>query len=278
MGNLLKTNGIISGSDLEKALAESKEKKQKIGKTLVENDLISSEDLKFYIHKQIEEIMFKLFFWEKGEFEYVDSDIDMEGMVVIQLDILRLILEATRRIDEMSIFKKQIPTDRLVLKITDKLKDHEEIKLNANEFRMVALIDGTRNVRDLINMSDYDEFVTYKIIYALLCSGLIEKSDEVRPNKSEKDKGLLFITTVYADILQVIFRKMEANLGKRAQIVFDQCLREIESNMEKLKEDSGEKDYIVQEIQKIMLGIKQQNKTRLKLKTKPRKIFSIFKK
>lgn len=213
LGNLLKTNGIISESDLEKALAESKGKKQKIGKTLVENNLISSEDLKFYIHKQTEEIMFKLFFWKKGEFEYVDSDIDIEGMVVIQLDILKLILEATRRIDEMSIFKKQIPTDRLILKITNKLKDNEEIKLNANEFRMVALIDGTRNIRDLINVSDYDEFTTYKIIYALICSGLIEKSDEPRQNKSKNEKGLLFITTLYADILQVILRRMEANLG-----------------------------------------------------------------
>ncbi len=50
------------------------------------------------------------------------------------------------------------------------------------------------------------------------------------------------------------------------------------SYMEKLKEDSGEKDTVVQEIKNILPGIKQRNKARSELKTKSRKTFSIFKK
>ena len=93
-------------------------KKQALGKYLVENGKISVEILKELLQKQTENIIFNLFLWEKGDFEYKDARLKIDGMIIVKLNVVKVILEALRRIDEMSIFKKQIPSDKIILKLS----------------------------------------------------------------------------------------------------------------------------------------------------------------
>ncbi len=57
----------------------------------------------------------------------------------------------------------------------DTVQDKDEIKLNAKEWRILSLIDGTRPVQELINQSGYDEFAVYKILHKISSSKLIEE-------------------------------------------------------------------------------------------------------
>jgi len=67
-------------------------------------------------------------------------------MIVTQLNPMKLILEASRRIDELSVLKEFIPSDNLVFQMSGKVQNKEEIKLNANEWRILSLVDGTRTL------------------------------------------------------------------------------------------------------------------------------------
>ena len=82
------------------------EGKKALGKVLVEKGYITAENLEKLIHDQIEEIIFDLFVWDKGDFEYKDARLNLQGMVITRLNVVKLLLEASRRIDEMSIFIK----------------------------------------------------------------------------------------------------------------------------------------------------------------------------
>ena len=178
LGYLLKSEGIISAEQLKKCLVVAKEKNQALGKILVKKGYISPERLKNFSHKQVEEIVCDLFCWEKGDFEYKDDSFHFEEEVVTRLHTMELILEASRRIDEASVLKKQIPSDKLIFKTSDKVQDKENITLNPNEWRIISMIDGIRTVRQLISESGYEEFAVYKILYSLVSAGLIEKSKE----------------------------------------------------------------------------------------------------
>ncbi len=221
LGYLLRTKGVLSEEQLSKCLLTAKEKNEPLGKILVEKGYVSHDMLRQFLYDQVQGVVFDLFLWEKGEFEYTDGRIDTEGKVLVQISIMKLILEASRRIDEMSILRKQIPSDRHVFRISEKVQDKEEVKLNANEWRILSLVDGQRTVRQVILASGYDEFAVYKVFYSLISSALIEKADLPKEKKRSIAGDYTGIITLYTDILQVIRRSIELELGSNTPNLFD---------------------------------------------------------
>ncbi|MEN8212255.1 MAG: DUF4388 domain-containing protein, partial [Thermodesulfobacteriota bacterium] len=180
LGFLMRNDGIISEKQLQKSLALGRENKMHLGKILVDNGYISLDILNKYNTKQVEAILYNLLFWKKGKFEYKDAKLNLKGMIVTQLNPMKLILEASRRIDELSVLKECIPNDNLIFQMSEKVQNKEEIKLNENEWKIFSLVDGTRSVRQIINQSNDDEFAVYKILFSMVSSGLIEQNEEVQ--------------------------------------------------------------------------------------------------
>lgn len=249
LGSLLLKRDLISISELQECLLGAQEKKQALGKYLVENNKISVEILKQLLQKQTENIIYNLFLWEKGDFEYRDARLKMDGIINIQLNVIKVILEASRRIDEMEIFKKQIPTDKIILKIGNRMEEKGKIKFTPTELRMLMFVNGKRTVREIFNESGFDgfaahdEFNAYKTIYSLISSGTIEKIESVQgePVKNEQKKdeynakdenakdeyNAIEIITVYNDILQSAYRQVESELGKQTPSIFVKCKSEL---------------------------------------------------
>lgn len=227
LGYLLRSDGIISVQQLQKCLAYAKEEKMHLGKILVEKGYISMDTLKKYNTKQVETILYNLLFWKKGRFEYKDAKLNLKGMIVTQLNPMKLILEASRRIDELSVLKNFIPSDKLVFQMSGKVQDKEEIKLNANEWRILSLIDGTRSVRQIIVESGYDEFAVYKIFFSVISSGLIEQKEEISLGDSSGKDDYSAILTVFHDILKSIKKNISDELGDRSYSLFE----EVKSNL-----------------------------------------------
>ncbi|MBI9090244.1 MAG: DUF4388 domain-containing protein [Desulfobacterium sp.] len=236
LGFLMRADGIISAQQLQKCLAFAKEEKIHLGKILVEKGYISLETLKKYNTKQVETILYDLLFWEKGKFEYKDARLNLKNMIVTQLNPMKLILEASRRIDELSVLKKVIPSDKLVFKMSGKVQTKEEIKLNANEWRVLSLIDGSRSVRQVITESGYDEFAVYKIFFSVISSGLIEQKEEIQLNNGETGNGLSAILTVFNDILQTIKKNIADELGERTHSLFQESKSELGTPIKKIFE------------------------------------------
>jgi len=72
-----------------------------LGKVLVEQGHISKKILHKYISMQVEEIMFKLFLYGKGEFDYNDSTFILKWLIVLKLNTMHLIINALQRVDEV---------------------------------------------------------------------------------------------------------------------------------------------------------------------------------
>jgi len=177
LGDLLKNNGIISQPVLNECLALSRKNKQGLGKTLVQQGYISLEHLNAFLLKQAENTIYNVFLWTEGEFEYRDQDLNLKGVVGNKLNTMNLLLEASRRIDEIEIFKKQIPNEGGVLKIAGSTnQEGVDIKLNPDEWRILSLIDGKSTVRQIIDKSGFDDFTAYKHLNSLIASGRVEIS------------------------------------------------------------------------------------------------------
>jgi hypothetical protein len=237
LGNLALREGLISIENLKACLPAAKEKKQALGKYLVENDYISVEDLEKLLAKQTEKIIFNLFLWNKGDFEYKDVKLSLKGMVNVRLNVLKIILEASRRLDEISIFQKLITSDEMVFRLSEEIKDKEEIKLDASELQMLTLVDGQKTVREVFTAyssdraATHDEFTVYKILHSLITSGLVEESGDDQPDTETKSGEIDYsaIITVYNEVLQIACRHLETELGNKMYGILDETKSEVVS-------------------------------------------------
>ena len=235
LGYLLKKRGLISAEKLKSCLASAKEKKQALGKYLLENGDITLDELNETLAKQTEVILFNLFKWEKGDFEYKDTQVNLKGFVKVKISVLKIIMEASRRIDEMSIFNKQIPNENLIFKISEQNKNQEEIKLDSAELQMLTIIDGEKNVADIFQGCGYDAFATsdqftaYKTLHSLISSGLVEINEEAQPEDEVigKDADYISIITVYSEVLQTVCRNLESELGRKIIDILEECKSEM---------------------------------------------------
>jgi hypothetical protein len=229
LGYILRREGIISQEQLDKCLDIARENNLSLGRILVEKGYVSLSTLEKYNTKQVEEILYNLLLWKQGRFEYRDVKLKLEGMIVTRLNPMKLILEASRRIDEMSVLEKVITSDTLVFAISGNVRSKEEIKLNANEWRILSLIDGTRTIRQIVTSSGYDEFAVYKILFSLISYGVVEQKETVHLSDGAGDPDLASLVTVYHDIFQTIRKTVQGELGDRADTLFRDALARLEA-------------------------------------------------
>ena len=226
LGHFLKSSGIISEEQLQAALIKSKVEKKALGKILIEQGILTSRKLQENIHRQIEQMIFNLFLCDKGDFEYNDAAINVKGMVVAKINMVSLLLEASRRIDEISILRKHIPDDALTYRLTSRVSNKGEITLSSAELKILGLVDGQRSIRQVIRDSGFDEYSAYKNLYSLLSSGLIEPNKEaaeaLSPQPAQESNQYSTIIGPYDNFLRSLFRSLEAELGKQTIAVFDE--------------------------------------------------------
>jgi len=178
LGHFLKSSGSVSEEQLQAALTKSKAEKKAVGQILIELGIVTSPKLRKVIRRQIEQMIFNLFLWDEGEYEYNDAAINVKGMVVAKINVVSLLLEASRRIDEISIFRKHITDDALTYRPTSRVSREGEITLSSAELKILDLVDGRRSIRQVLRDSGFDEYSAYKNLYSLLSSGLIEPGED----------------------------------------------------------------------------------------------------
>ncbi len=99
LGELLLHDKQVTEAQLNKCLEISVKKKQALGKTLVENNHITRETLEKYLYTQVQEIVFTLFCMDEGTFAYRNSQFEMRWLVPVEINTLRLVMEALERLD-----------------------------------------------------------------------------------------------------------------------------------------------------------------------------------
>ncbi len=178
LGNLLRSEGVIDEQELSRCLERSRQENKRIGQVLLEQGAVSEETLKRIVHLQIELVLYGIFLWNEGSFEYTDKHIDLDERAVAEIDTLDLILEASRRVDELAVLKNNLPGKTEVLKTAEHIHQRGYVDLTVNERAILSLVNERRSIQNIINDSGYDDFTVFKILYSLFSAGLIEKTEQ----------------------------------------------------------------------------------------------------
>jgi hypothetical protein len=175
LGQILKKKGLITEKRLREAINRATLEAQYLGKTLIDARLIDETALTVALREQVCDLICDIHLWQEGEFEFSETAVSLDGMLSVAFSPIQLLIEASRRIDEMSAFRSKDITDQAVFARSDRIFQEKQIKLKADEWRVLSLLDGERAVEDLLDSSGCTQFELYQVLNSMLSVGYIDR-------------------------------------------------------------------------------------------------------
>ncbi len=181
IGQLLSDSGKISAGQLEDAIAfqSGANVTKRLGQILVEKKYVTQEDLDEAVKKQVEELIYSLLSWDDGSFKFYDNQYPTNEEITVDLSVENVIMEGLRRIDEINHIKETLPDFGKPLKISEATCGRgKDISLRPEEWNLLAMVNGSTCINDLIEQSDYPEVKTIERLASLKLAGLIDESEK----------------------------------------------------------------------------------------------------
>lgn len=138
--------------------------------------------------KAAQELIFSILDSAKGHFSFRDSSLPDALPEDFRLKVDNLILEASRRIDELAKIKQSIPSTGTVLMLSPKASSADSLDLTTEDWEIISYVDGVRTIGDIIEIIG-NEYDTKKHIYGLMKAGLLTTVDETFEEAKEVPSG-----------------------------------------------------------------------------------------
>ena len=176
LGDILLKSGVISQAQLDAAIAEqTPQRDRRVGEILVAKGFIEREELHRQIRTQIEEAVYFLFTWSQGTFSFEAEVRPDEQDFLVNINPESLLLEGARRVDEWSLIEKKIPTFDLVFELDRAHLEQAKVELTSEQDVLLPLIDGKRDVAQLVDDSGLVEFEVGKALFGLITAGFLHR-------------------------------------------------------------------------------------------------------
>src|SRR3990167_6798622 len=186
LGDLLVKSGMVSPAQLNEAMRmQARPGGQRIGEVLVGLGALTPDQLRAMVRRQVDEAVYALFNWRSGTFTFEpalapDPDVDR-----VRISPDSLLLEGARRVDEWTVIEKKIPSFDLIFARDPGVPDPSALDLSTAQRRLLSLLDGSRDVRGLVEETGLTEFDCCQALFGLLSAGGIHRvrSEERRVGK-----------------------------------------------------------------------------------------------
>jgi tetratricopeptide (TPR) repeat protein len=176
LGDILVRSGRITAGQLRQAVdRQGGEREQKLGEILVQQGAIGREELERYIRVQIEEAVYYLFTWNSGTFNFEAGVRPEREDFLVCIKPEYLLLEGARRVDEWSQIEKKIPSFDLIFAVDAAHLGESAPELSDEQRALVPLLDGSRDVSQVIEESGLVEFEVGKALFGLIAAGFARR-------------------------------------------------------------------------------------------------------
>jgi hypothetical protein len=147
------------------------------GKVLVRLGYITTEQLWWAVKNQVLEIVYGLFHWTSGFFEFLEGKVESREKITLAISTTKVVMEGIRRLDEWRKFTTRITDSSMVLeavpgKPPGAAREHDP---TPNERKVLSLVNGSRMVEEVVRLSGQGEFETYAALYEAVRLGEIRE-------------------------------------------------------------------------------------------------------
>lgn len=176
-GQHLVLHGHLSEDQLFRALSHCTTQGTRLGVALRALTMLPPEVIQRTLREQIEDSVCDLFLWQRGIF-YFQSEMPQEEEILPQpINVLGLVMEGTRRLDEVGRIRRVLVHDDIVLRRGERWPGGES--LTPVQRRLVQQVDGHQTLAEHYKKvrGSYYRFLegTFR-----LCVGMVLDIEEVR--------------------------------------------------------------------------------------------------
>ena len=193
LGSVLLSAGKISEEDLTRARDMQKGgDTRRLGEVLVDIGAVSNRELQRQVRAQVEAVVFELMSWSEGYFSFEDgAPPERLADVEVRIPVEAVLMEGARRIDEWSQIQTRIPHLGIVPKLAS--IDGGSLDLHPDEWSILVVIDGERDVREVAQAIGRAEFEVAKTIFGLAAAGLVSLDQPPRPTVATGGRELAIL-------------------------------------------------------------------------------------
>ena len=182
LGEILLRTRRITRPQLEDILVEQRVSKKRIGDLLAERDILSREALQVALREQAAEEIYDLFTWTEAIFEFTEAaELPVAeaqnplATVVLDANLVSIMIEAARRLDELARIRELIQDHKLTvqqIEIPLAIEDPGLDPLAVED--VLPLVDGERSVESIIEASLYPKFTVLRTLFILAQRGVLK--------------------------------------------------------------------------------------------------------
>jgi hypothetical protein len=189
---------------------------------------------------------FSLMGLKAGKASFEPDEVPSERTISISTE--QLLLNWSYRKQEWDKLKEAIPSTNAIFRLSLQ-KSAENKNINADQWNVLALCNGTKTIVEIAEALSWDEFKTSKVLFQLIQLGLLEKAEDQKPIK-KKPVPENFFPVVETELKKVIgplapliitdklsdFGETKESLGQEQALSFVETLGEEISHEAKRKE------------------------------------------
>ena len=184
LGEILIRTGKITRDQLDELLAEQRRTATPLGEIVSRRGILDPAVIQSALREQVAEEVYDLFTWSGATFQFQDGAANASGdpsplaNVILDANVMSLMIEAARRVDELARIQSVIPDVRLVAERLELPASLDDPSLDRNAIEdILPLVDGERSVGHIIEESLFPKFTVLRTLYGLAQRGVIKIRD-----------------------------------------------------------------------------------------------------
>jgi len=148
---------------------------KRLAMILIQNGYVSKTDVVQSATRYIQDIVYRLFTWRQGQFNFEPDKQPHASRITIPIDLANIIIEGSRRVQESERLEEELPDLSIALKFTDhpnaKLRN---ISLSEQEWKVIGYVKPSNSIRQISRAVEMSDLEIRRIVYGLLQAGIVE--------------------------------------------------------------------------------------------------------
>lgn len=223
LGQFLLFQGKITEAQLKRALELHEKPGVVLGKVLVQEGIVSQDEIEKALVTRTEEVIYDLFLWEDGYFHFTDNGYNIDDLILIKVDVNSIIFEGVRRKDEWGRIRGVFPSNNVTLKFRHNA-DLKSGTFSSLQKKLLFLVTQSKTISEMVLELHGSEFLVSFELFQLYEQNIIEigRVLETQPEVEEEDPNKAF---------NLGLQLMEKKKYREAISTFQEILRADPNNM-----------------------------------------------
>ena len=180
LGRTLLRLGMIDGHQLQEVLQEQETagRARPLGHILISRGWVTPEQLARCVEEQCIEALARVIAADRGIFIYSSGVKPLQRTEVVPLNADRILLEATKRTDELSTLQRLLPAPTAPLVVSSRIDEIADTLSDGEVLVAATLLSGAGSLAELAEKASLDEMTLWRTVISMRERGLLLAGQE----------------------------------------------------------------------------------------------------